>query len=159
MVDKNAAMHLLQEVDSICSQLQELAEFSRTLSALDPELAKVVWQKISRTDPELGEFLSRSRYSFQVVLTLNDADIAAVLKRIDKRTLTIALKGCEEVIQCKFFHGMSSRAVELMKEEMAFFGPVKSNDVMKSRMEVVALIRELEEEGVISIGGYPDWLE
>jgi flagellar motor switch protein FliG len=48
---------------------------------------------------------------------------------------------------------MSSRAVELMKEEMEFMGPVKLKDVEKSQHEVVEIVRQLEEEGVISIGG------
>jgi flagellar motor switch protein FliG len=43
--------------------------------------------------------------------------------------------------------------VELMKEEMEFMGPVKLKDVEKSQHEIVEIVRQLEEEGVISIGG------
>jgi flagellar motor switch protein FliG len=48
---------------------------------------------------------------------------------------------------------MSSRAVEMMKEEMDYMGPIKLRDVEKAQHEIVEIVRQLEEEGVITIGG------
>jgi flagellar motor switch protein FliG len=48
---------------------------------------------------------------------------------------------------------MSSRAVDLMKEEMEFMGPIKIKDVEKAQHEIVEIVRQLEEEGVLSVGG------
>ena len=162
MLDKNMAMQLHQDVDSICNQLQrahqEMIDFSKVLAELDIDLANLIWQKISRTDPELGEFLIRSRYSFELVLLLDDSAITEILKRIDKKTLTVGLKGCEETIQNQFFRNMASKAVELMKEEMEFMGPIRVRDVGKCQKEIVEVIKLLEEEGVISIGGYASYV-
>jgi flagellar motor switch protein FliG len=90
---------------------------------------------------------------FDDILLIDDNGITEILKRADKKTLTIALKGTSEELQTMFFRNMSSRAVELMKEEMEFMGPVKLKDVEKSQHEIVEIVRQLEEEGVISIGG------
>jgi len=52
----------------------------------------------------------------------------------------------------QFFRNMSSRATELMKVEMAFMGPLKRKDVEKAQHEIVEIVRQLEEEDVLSIG-------
>jgi flagellar motor switch protein FliG len=48
---------------------------------------------------------------------------------------------------------MSSRAAEMLKEDMEVLGPVRSRDVMKAQQEAVAVARKLEAEGKISLGG------
>jgi flagellar motor switch protein FliG len=48
---------------------------------------------------------------------------------------------------------MSQRAVEMLKEEMEYLGPVRIRDVEKAQHEIVEIVRSLEEEGVIVIGG------
>ena len=53
---------------------------------------------------------------------------------------------------------MASKAVELMKEEMEFIGPVHIRDVQKCQREIVDLLRNLEGEGVIGIGGSPGYV-
>lgn len=47
---------------------------------------------------------------------------------------------------------MSARAVEMLKEEMDYLGAVKMKEVEKSQQQVVEIVRQLEEEGLISIG-------
>ena len=45
---------------------------------------------------------------------------------------------------------MSSRAVEMLKEDMEILGPVKSRDIHKAQIEAVAVARRLEAEGKLS---------
>jgi flagellar motor switch protein FliG len=42
---------------------------------------------------------------------------------------------------------MSSRAVEMLKEDMEVLGPVRSRDVQKAQEEAIAVARKLEAEG------------
>jgi flagellar motor switch protein FliG len=51
---------------------------------------------------------------------------------------------------------MSSRAVEMLKEDMEVLGPVRSRDVTKAQQETVAIARKLEAEGKISLGAEED---
>jgi flagellar motor switch protein FliG len=44
---------------------------------------------------------------------------------------------------------MSSRAVEMMKEDSETMGPVRGKDVVKAQAEIVAIARKLESEGKI----------
>jgi flagellar motor switch protein FliG len=42
---------------------------------------------------------------------------------------------------------MSSRAVEMLKEDMEVLGPVRSRDVIKAQQECVGIARQLESQG------------
>ncbi|WP_306590126.1 flagellar motor switch protein FliG [Geothrix sp. 21YS21S-4] len=120
---------------------------------MDRNTGRAVLEKIETENPQLAASIRDLMFVFDDILLIDDNGITEILKRADKKTLTIALKGTSEELQNQFFRNMSSRAVELMKEEMEFMGPIKLKDVEKSQHEVVEIVRQLEEEGVISIGG------
>ena len=120
---------------------------------MERNVGRTVLEKIETENPQLAASIRDLMFVFDDILLIDDNGITEILKRADKKTLTIALKGTSEELQNQFFRNMSSRAVELMKEEMEFMGPVKLKDVEKSQHEVVEIVRQLEEEGVISIGG------
>ncbi len=70
-----------------------------------------------------------------------------MMNAIDKKTLMIALKGASEDLRSQFYRTMSSRAVEMMKEDSEMMGPVRGKEVAKAQAEIVAIARKLESEG------------
>lgn len=120
---------------------------------MDRNTGRAVLEKIETENPQLAASIRDLMFVFDDILLIDDNGIGEILKRADKKTLTVALKGTSEELQNQFYRNMSSRAVELMKEEMEFMGPVKLKDVEKAQHEIVEIVRQLEEEGVISIGG------
>ncbi len=68
---------------------------------------------------------------------------------VDRNTLSIALKGASEDLRNHFYRRMSSRAVEMMKEDLDMMGPTRARDIAKAQSEVVAIGRKLESEGKI----------
>ena len=88
-----------------------------------------------------------------IVATLDDAAIREILQRVDKKTIATALKGGTEQQQQQFFRNMSGRGVEMMKEEVEIMGPVKIKDVHAAQQRIVEVVRKLEEEGRINLGG------
>ena len=46
---------------------------------------------------------------------------------------------------------MSSRAVEMLKEDMEALGPIRSKDVQQAQSEIVAVARKLEAEGKMTL--------
>lgn len=120
---------------------------------MERNVGRTVLEKIETENPQLASSIRDLMFVFDDILLIDDQGINEILKRADKKTLTIALKGTSEELQNQFFRNMSSRAVEMMKEEMEFMGPVKLKEVEKAQHEIVEIVRQLEEEGVISIGG------
>jgi flagellar motor switch protein FliG len=70
---------------------------------------------------------------------------------MDKKTLATALRGASEELKNYIFKSMSSRAVEMLKEDMEVLGPVKQKEISKAQLEAVAVARKLEAEGKLSL--------
>ncbi|AHF97380.1 flagellar motor switch protein FliG [Desulfurella acetivorans A63] len=115
--------------------------------------SKSLIDQISEKNPDLASKIRDMMFVFEDIIKLSNSDIQEILKHIDKKDLTIALKGAPEELSKKFFSNMSSRAAETLKEEMEFLGPVKVKDVERAQKAIVDIVRRLDEEGVISISG------
>ena len=87
---------------------------------------------------------------------VDPAGIREVIRRADKKVLTIALKGTNEAIRIRFFENMSKRAADLIKQEMEVLGPIRLREVEKAQHEIVAITRKLEEGGLLTTGAAED---
>jgi flagellar motor switch protein FliG len=120
---------------------------------MDRRASRSVLEQIESRDPELTASIRDLMFVFEDILLIDDQGIMEILKRADKKSLAIGLKGANEELQAKFFRNMSQRAAEMMKEEMEYLGPIRVKEVEKAQHEVVEIVRGLEEEGVLVIGG------
>ncbi len=156
-VVRRISMILEQKLEALGSFATEAYGGVRAVAELfnrmDRNTGRAVLEKIETENPQLAASIRDLMFVFDDILLIDDTGIAEILKRADRKVLTIAMKGTSEELQNQFFRNMSTRAVELIKEEMEFMGPVKLKDVEKSQHEIVEIVRQLEEEGVISIGG------
>jgi len=156
-VVRRISLILEQKLESLGSFATEAYGGVRAVAELfnrmDRSTGRVVLEKIENENPQLAASIRDLMFVFDDILLIDDLGIAEILKRADKKVLTIALKGTSEELRNQFFRNMSTRAVEMMKEEMEFMGPIKLKDVEKSQHEVVEIVRQLEEEGLISVGG------
>ena len=155
-VVRRISLILEQKLESLGSYATEAYGGVRAVAELfnrmDRSTGRVVLEKIENENPQLAASIRDLMFVFDDLLLIDDLGIAEILKRADKKVLTIALKGTSDELRNCFFRNMSSRAVEMMKEEMEFMGPVKLKEVEKAQHEIVEIVRQLEEEGVIAIG-------
>jgi flagellar motor switch protein FliG len=120
---------------------------------LDKDAMRGLLEQIEGSSPELSLEIRNLMVTFDDILLVDDVGIREIIQRVDKKVLALALKGTVQELQDRFFTNMSSRAVEMMKEEMEFMGQVKLKDVNGAQREIVEVLRELDEQGVISLGG------
>lgn len=118
---------------------------------LDRDTARRALEEVEAVDPDLALAIRDLMVTFDDLLLVDDTGIREILKYVEKKALAMALKGAVPEIQARFFSNMSSRAVELLKEEMDFAGAVKMKDVSAAQREIVNVLRELDERGVISL--------
>ena len=156
---------VISKITSILEQkLRSLGDFSREsyggiravaelINRMETKSAASILEKIEGENPALALSIRNLMFVFDDVLLIDDVGMREILQRIDKKALTIALKGTSEELQSQFFRNMSSRAVEMMKEDMEVLGPVKVRDVETSQQQIVSIIRKLDESGVISLKG------
>lgn len=122
------------------------------LGRVDRTTERLILENLSETNPELADEVKNMMFVFEDVVQLDDRAIQTVLKEIDVKDLATALKGVNAEVQDKIFRNMSERAVNMLKEDMEFMGPVKLSVVEESQQKVVAAVRRLEESGEIQLG-------
>jgi flagellar motor switch protein FliG len=141
-------------------KLQSLGEQSRRtyagfksvadlMNRLDATSARSILANIEASEPKLAVNIRNFMFTFEDFLSVPELTIRELMSNLDKKTLALALKGASEELQAHIFRTMSSRAVEMLKEDMDALGPVRSRDVTKAQQEAVAIARQLESEGRI----------
>jgi flagellar motor switch protein FliG len=121
------------------------------MNRLEINTAKTILEGIEKDDPKLALSIRNLMFTFDDLITVPEAGIRELLGQMDKKTLATALRGASEELKNYIFKSMSSRAVEMLKEDMDVLGPVKQKDVHKAQLEAVAVARKLEAEGKISL--------
>jgi flagellar motor switch protein FliG len=90
-------------------------------------------------------------FVFEDVILLNDRAIQRVLREVDSKVLSLALKLASEDLRGKLLNNLSTRASEMVREEMEFMGPTRLTDVETAQQEILQIIRRLEESGEIVV--------
>ena len=121
------------------------------MNRLDPIAAREILDHIERDEPKLAISIRDLMFTFDDLLEVPEQELRDLMSAIDKKTLMVALKGASEELRSHFYRTMSSRAVEMMKEDSEVMGPVRNKDVIKAQTEIVAIARKLESEGKIAL--------
>ena len=148
----------------IGQKLRALGELSREsyggvkavaemMNRLDSATSKEVLDAIEETDAQLAEQIRHFMFVFEDMLLLSQESIKEVLSRVDRKLLTVALKGTSDKLKDHFLECMSQRGAEMLREDMEALGPVKIKEVEAAQQQIIAVVRQLEAEGVISLKG------
>ncbi len=121
------------------------------MNRLDVATGKHILDAIEKEDPKLALSIRNLMFTFEDLLTIPEAGIRELLAQMDKKTLATALRGASEELKNYIFKSMSSRAVEMLKEDMEVLGPVRTREVNKAQVEAVAVARKLEAEGKLTL--------
>lgn len=119
------------------------------LNRLNAEEAKGILETIENSDAELALNIRNLMFTFEDLITVPAASIREIVSGVDKRQLAMALRGANEELRATVFKCMSSRAVEMLKEDMEVLGPVRSREVAQAQQEILNLARRLEAEGKV----------
>jgi flagellar motor switch protein FliG len=120
---------------------------------LDGDISREILGEIEGSQPDTADQIRRLMFVFEDILMLDETAMNEVVSRVDRKTLVLALKGTSEQLKQHFTKRMSSRAREMMFEDMDALGPVKIKDVEGAQQLVISAIRELEQQGTVSLRG------
>lgn len=121
------------------------------LSRSDKDVERTVLGELERIDPALAAEVRSKLFTFDHIAELDKRDIQRILRDVSQDDLVLALKGASDEVVDAVKSNMSSNAVEILTDEMAVMGAVRVADAQAARERVLAVVRELEEEGVITI--------
>ena len=124
---------------------------SEMMNRLDPQTTKGILESIESEDAQLAVAIRNSMFTFEDLLGVPDVGIRELLGQVDKKILATAMKGAAEELKNHLMKAMSSRAAEMLKEDIEALGPTRSRDVVHAQQEIVALARKLEAEGKMTL--------
>jgi flagellar motor switch protein FliG len=119
------------------------------LNQIDQQSTSTILESIEQDNAPLAASIRNLMFTFDDFLEVQDAGLRELLGQVDKKTLATSLKGSSEALKNHFFKCMSSRAVEMLKEDMEALGPLRSRDVQTAQHEIITVARRLEGEGKI----------
>jgi flagellar motor switch protein FliG len=112
-----------------------------------------VLDNLREFDPELAQKIMDQMIVFENLLDIDDRGIQLLLREIQSDSLVIALKGAAVELREKIFKNMSSRASEILREDLEAMGPVKVREVEAHQKQILQTVRRLADEGQIAFGG------
>lgn len=128
------------------------------LSKTGRDTSRELLQAVAAANPELAELTRNALFTFDDLCGLEARSMQVLLRSVDSKQLAVALSASPEPAKAKVLGNLSERARESLVEEMDMLRGVRPNEVAEARTAMVAIARQLEEEGslVLSRSGDDD---
>lgn len=137
-------------VSNMSGGVDRLAEI---LNQADEISSELVLNEIEEFDADLAAQIKQKMFVFEDLVLVDDRGFQKLLRKIETTELAIALKAASEEVKDKVFRNMSSRAAEMLQEEMEDLGPVRMKEVSDSQQNITNIIQEMEAKGEVIISG------
>ena len=132
------------------------AAVAEVLNLLSASIEKDLLDGVAEKDAELSEQIKNLMFVFEDIAKLDDKGVTRLLRDVETRELSLALKLASDELKDRILGSMSTRARDALMEEMEFLGPVRVSDIEAAQSSIVKMARALEEAGEIVIGGSDD---
>jgi len=139
----SAVTHKTDGVDCLAEILNQSDDVSR----------EQILNEIEENDPQMAVIIKQKMFVFEDLVKVDDRGLQKVLRQVETRELSIALKGASEEVREKVFGNMSQRASEMLREEIDAVGAVRIKEVEDSQNAITKVIQDLEKKGEVVVSG------
>lgn len=98
---------------------------------------------------DLAKNVVENMYDFQSLIRQSDETLQAIVEAFDNESLAVCLKGAEPAVKKALLGALPKRMSESIVEQIEMMGGVTVTRVEQARKDLMALARELNEEGTI----------
>ena len=126
---------------------------AKMMGGMDRTTEQSILTEMDEVDQPMADQIRALRFTFEDILKIDDPGIQLILKEINQEDLLVGLKTASDELKEKLFTNMSERGAMMMKDDLESLGPTKISDVEKGQQKVIAVIKKLEEDGKVSVGG------
>jgi flagellar motor switch protein FliG len=123
------------------------------LNSTTRDTEKEVLEALEAEDDSVASQVRKLMFVFDDILLLEDRSLQRVLREVDTKDLSVALKAADQEVKDKIFKNISERAAAMIQEEIDYMGPKRLSEVEAAQQAVVEVIRNLEESGEIIVPG------
>lgn len=121
------------------------------MNNVDRSTEKFIFDELTVRDPKLADEIRQKMFVFEDVVSLDPMSIQAFINEVDSKDLAVAIKGSTSEVAEVIYANMSTRKRESTQTDVEYLHNVRMRDVEDAQQRIVAVIRRLEEEGVITI--------
>jgi flagellar motor switch protein FliG len=127
----------------------------QVLTRTDRQTERALLDHLDATVPDIADQIRAKMFLFEDIAKLDDRTIQRIIRELDLKELAKALKNMREDMRAAIYRNMSSRAAEMLQDELETMGPMRSDQVSRAQRNIVNVVRRLEEqeEIVINRGG------
>ncbi len=122
---------------------------AEVINSVDRTTEKKILEYLEEVDPQLSVEVKDLMFVFEDIINFEDRQMQRLLQEVDMKDLPMALKTASETLKANIFKNLSDRAVQTLKDEMDFMGPVRVKEVEEVQRKIVNIVRNLEEAGEI----------
>jgi flagellar motor switch protein FliG len=123
------------------------------IGGVDKASEDTIMEMIEEEDMEMAMNVRDMMFVFEDMVSIDDRGMREILKRVEGAQLTISLKTASEEMKNKILGNLSSRAAEMILEDLEVMGPVKLSEVEEAQQALVQAAKDLESEGTITLAG------
>jgi flagellar motor switch protein FliG len=121
------------------------------LNFIDSSIESKLMEELRADNEDLATKIQDLMFVFDNLRDIDDRGMQTMMREVSTDLLILALKGVDEEFQQKFLKNMSSRAAEMLVEDMEAKGPVKLSEVEAAQKEILTIARTMEEAGEITL--------
>ena len=100
---------------------------------------------------DIAKSIRGQMLTFNDLIDIDDRGFQLLLREVASEDLVVALKTASDAMTQKVFSNVSSRAAKQLREELELLGPMKLSEVEAVQERIVATVRSLADEGVITL--------
>ena len=143
----------MQSAGSMATSVGGVEPVAEILNSVDKATETRILSSIEETNPDLAEQIRELMFTFEDMALIDAKQMQLVMKDVDQADMVLALKTASDAVKELIFSSMSSRAAEMVREDLENLGPAKLSDVEAAQQKIIKVVKKLEEAGTIIIAG------
>jgi len=143
----------MKTAGSMATSVGGVEPVAEILNSVDKATETRILASIEETNPDLAEQIRELMFTFEDMALIDAKQMQLVMKDVDQADMVLALKTASDAVKELIFSSMSSRAAEMVREDLENLGPAKLSDVEASQQKIIKVVKKLEEAGTIIIAG------
>ena len=143
----------MKTAGSMATSVGGVEPVAEILNSVDKATETRILASIEESNPDLAEQIRELMFTFEDMALIDVKQMQIVMKDVDQADMVLALKTASDAVRELIFGSMSSRAAEMVRDDLENLGPAKISDVEAAQQKIIKVVKKLEEDGSIVIAG------
>jgi flagellar motor switch protein FliG len=133
-------------------QMGGIPKVVEILDRMENNLDADILDNLEEVDPDMVDEIRKQMFTFEDLNAVDGRSLQMILREVNNDSLTLALKTASDELRDKIFGNMSSRAADMIRDDLEALGPVRLSEVEAMQQTIVKIAMKLEEEGKLVLG-------